>query len=114
VSVCAPGAAGRAGQPARAHVVLLLETLHCLPAAARAAWLKSTAASDAVPGGYVVVVEAAPGAAVAHAPPDAARIERSALLADADDAGLELVACPPLLEPERHVFVFRVPAPAAD
>ena len=40
---------------------------------------------------------------------EAAHVERSALIADADEAGLELVACPALLEPARHIFVLRGP-----
>ena len=113
VSVSAPVAGGRAGLPVRAHVLLLIEVLHCLRASERAAWLQATARHDTAPGGYIVVVEPATGVVVSNAPPDGLRLERSELLADADAAGLELVACPPLLEPERHVFVFRAPPTAA-
>ena len=59
-------------------------------------------------GGHVVIIEAVPGAIPVPAPPLGQRLERSTVIAEAEDAGLNLVDAPGFLR-WHSALVFKLP-----
>jgi SAM-dependent methyltransferase len=101
-----PAGAGRAGLPAPAHVILLVAVYHHIePAAARVEWLRTTAATDLLPGGAVVIIEHKPGSLPIPAPPDAMRLAPETVAAEGTAAGLAVTPAAAFVDvvPHHHI-----------